>query len=751
MRVTRRNFLKVAAVGAGSVAFAGCAVPEKELWIQSPVRPPEDLLTGFDSWYATTCRQCDSGCGLIVRVFEGRAKKAEGNPDHPINQGKSCARGQASVQAVYHPDRIRTPLKRTGDRGSGQFQPISWDQAYQEVVAKLREVQGRNATVLMAQPLGGFEGVLVSRFARAIGAEAMAFQGMEQTVLQAALRQVFGQERLPDFDIQNAKYILSFGADFLHTWLSPVQYGREYGEFRQGGQQRGTLVAIEPQRLSGTAASADQWVPANPGGEGILALSMAQVIVAERLQGDNAVAQALNRGNALSAYRPEAVASLVGLSAERITELAHDFAKNQPALALPGSTIAGHAFGLQNVVAVLSLNRLMGNVGRSGGVRLNPAPPLELLATPPLRTATFNDWIRLANRMAASPAQVQVAIVAGPNPVYGLPAVVNLGAALRNVPFIVSFSTMLDETTALADIILPSNHALESWGADVPNPGPGYQTVSFQQPAINPVFQTQPLGDIIIKLASDLGGAAKAALPWESTQAMVRDGAQQLFQSLQTGGARGSVRAADFDSFWVGVLQRGGWWDTAATGTAASLPTLNPPAGPERPFFDGDVAAYPFQLVVFESNTLGTGEGASLPWLQAVPDPISSASWQAWVEVSPVVAHEQHLVTGDMVLVESTAWGVEAPVYVNPAIGRSVVAMPTGQGHRVYGRYAAGRGSNVLSVLAPVADDTTGALAWSATRVRLRKTGRTYQLAVYEGNEPPFLHDELGIYPLSKV
>ncbi|MBI4498811.1 MAG: molybdopterin-dependent oxidoreductase [Chloroflexi bacterium] len=752
MRVTRRNFLKAAAISAGSVAFAGCAIPEKELLVQSPVRPPEDLLTSFEAWYATTSHQCPSGCSMIVRVVEGRAKKAEGNPDHPINRGKLCVRCQASVQAVYHPDRIRTPLRRTGERGSGQFQPISWDEAYGEVAAKLREAQGRNALALLTDPQRGLEGVLLRRFAEALGGEALAFEAMEHTVLRTAVQQVFGQDRLPDFDIENARYILSFGADFLHTWLSPVQYSWEYGEFRQGRRERGTLVQIEPQRLSATGASADEWVPVKPGSEGILALSMAQVIISERLHRDEATAQELNRNNALNAYRPEQVAELTGVSAERITELAHAFANNQPALALPGAALAGHANGLQNVRAVLALNRLVGNVGRPGGVRFNPAPPLEALATSPLRVGNLNDWIRMVNRMAASTKPVQVAMIAGANPVYGLPAVVNLRGALLNVPFVVSFSTMLDETTALADLILPSHHALESWGLEAPDPGPGYPVISLQQPVINPRFDTRALGDSLLKLAGDLGGAARQALPWATTRDLLREHAQQLFQSVQTPtGTRGSVRATDFESFWVGMLQRGGWWDTTTTaGAAATLPALTPPPAPQQPAFDGNAqGTYP--LVVFESNALGTGEGAHLPWLQAVPDPITSISWQAWVELHPQTARQLGVDTGDIVALESSVGVVEGPVYVNPAIGPEVVAMPTGQGHSAYGRFAAGRGSNVLAALAPVVDTETGALAWSATRVRLRKTGRHYQLATYEGDVPPVVTEELGIYPLSKA
>src|SRR4051794_27822948 len=122
---TRRQFLQVlAASGAGAVMFTGCQPPRRELQAQSRVLLAEDVLSAYENWYATACRGCGAGCGAIVRVIEGRGRKVEGNPDHPVNLGKLCARGQAAVQEQYHPDRIRGPLMRSGERGSG-FTPVS--------------------------------------------------------------------------------------------------------------------------------------------------------------------------------------------------------------------------------------------------------------------------------------------------------------------------------------------------------------------------------------------------------------------------------------------------------------------------------------------------------------------------------------------------------------------------------------------------------------------------------------------------
>jgi len=175
MGVTRRDFMKIAATSAaGAVVFAGCSIPEREFQIQSPVRIPEDVLAGGDAWYASVCRQCLAGCGIIVRVMEGRAKKIEGNPDHPLNRGKLCARGLAGVQLLYHPDRVARPLIRTGERGRAEFRSVSWDEALRELTQRLQNLVGQqagNTVVIITGPLTGYRAEIVRRFARALGAD----------------------------------------------------------------------------------------------------------------------------------------------------------------------------------------------------------------------------------------------------------------------------------------------------------------------------------------------------------------------------------------------------------------------------------------------------------------------------------------------------------------------------------------------------------------------------------------------------
>ena len=738
---------------AAAVIFQACGIPDQELLVQSPVQLPEDLVSGIDNWYATLCRQCATSEGLIVRVVEGRAKKVEGNPDYPINTGKHGPRCESGLQALYHPDRLSRPKRR--DRSTGALTDISWNEAFSILAERLVEARrnGNAHTVLMAtNPLRGHLAMVVDRFIGAYGGQHVGHETIEETVYRQAVREVFGQEALPDLDIANSRYILSFGADFLGTWLSPVRHARGYGVFRDGTtKERGTLVHVS-SRFSLTAANADKWVYVNPGTEGFLALSIAHVIVREGW-GNSSAARTMTGGamaSHLQEFAPDRAEAVTGVARDRIEDIAREFAESRPSLAIGGGTAGAYTNGLFNLKAALALNYLSDSVNSRGGVIFNPEPPL---ADVPARAnvASFSDWRSIAERMrSGNPTPVSAAIFRGINPVYGLPQAAGFREALQRVPFVASFSSFMDETTAVADLILPEHSPLESWGDDVPDPGPGYQVVGFQQPVVRPFFEneerngfgTRDFGDVILSLAEELG--LQQALPWNSMKDVLMDGARRLHSA-----GNGSVRSATFSGFWNGVLQRGGWWDTGARSRASvsSAPPL--PSSAVPPSFDGPSGGDTFYLMPFSSISVGDGSGAHLPWLQATPDPITTAVWRTWVEINSRVAKDMGIHEGDVIQVESSNGSITALAYPHPAISPDVVCIPFGQGHTSYGRYASNRGSNVMSILAPQTDQDTGALAWASTRVRIRNTGRWVRLPKFEGVVPAFPAEDRPIIEIT--
>ena len=757
MKLTRRHFLAWAGLGAvGAVACEGFGIREGELNIQSPVSLPEDLARGKDNWYASLCRNCPSCEGILVRVMEGRAKKIQGNPLYPTNQGKSHARCEAGVQALYHPDRIPGAMRRGGNRGSGQFDPIGWESSAGtegglDILTRQLTDRGSRA-VLLTKPTRGHLGLLTARFAEAIGAEQMNFEAVDNNVYRTAVKNVYEQDVLPDFDLENANFVLSFGADFLSTWISPTRWMRGYGEFRQGHgrNQRGTLYQVD-SRFSMTAANADKWIPIRPGREGHLALSIAQVIVAENLQAPGVDVDALLEGDTgrqlLNSYRPEIVAPLVGISseiaggdpAEFIRKLARDFAGHShgPSIAIAGGSAGAHSNGLFNVEAAAVLNWLVGSVGVSGGVRLNPSGPWDGVPAS-AHSASLNDFERLAEQIRSG--ETRMLMLHNVDPVHGLPASLGLREAIVSAQdlFVVSFSPFIDDTSALSDLLLPDRVYLEDWGDDIPDPGPGYQVAGFQQPVVNPLWDLDPRSfpDVLLEVAGGLG-VDEAQLPWRSYQAMLKASSDALFEE-----GRGSIQSATAEEFWTALLRRGGWWDESATGPDVPRPRagllrriIESASDPTFAGFGGEGMLY---LAPFSHNTIQDGELAHLPWLQAAPDPVTSITWQTWIELNDNTAARYGIREGDVVRIESSRGTIRAVAYLTPAAPPGVVGVPFGGGRRHGSPWATDRpgteSSNLTEILEPTRVAGPETLAWAGTRVRISRTGESVNVSKLEGD-----------------
>jgi len=370
------------------------------------------------------------------------------------------------------------------------------------------------------------------------------------------------------------------------------------------------------------------------------------------------------------------------------------------------------------------LNHLVGSVGSPGGVIFNPPPPP---GGPPMASGeslAFSGWNSEVARMRKG--DVNAVLVRNADPVFGSPATLDVAGALEKVGFIASFSSFLDDTTLMADLVLPTSVPLEDWGDLPPDPGPGFQAIGLQQPVVRPFHDTRGFGDVILAVAQDLDLGSD--LPWTSFREVLREGAQRLNQLN-----RGSVSGATFEEFWIDLVRLGGWWDEGQTSSDRIVL-------PEAPFtvpdaeFAGSPGDYPFTLVPFQSISLGDGRGAHLPWMQAVPDPITTTAWETWVEVNSRVADEQGLREGDIVAIESVAATIQAAVYPNPATPPEILGIPVGQGHKAFGRYAAGRGSNPLDIVDPRTDEQSGGLAWAATRVRMRPTGERIRIPKMENS-----------------
>jgi len=718
---------------SASVAITGCQKSNEKL-IPFLVPPEDGSIAGLADYYASTCRQCPAGCGILVRISEGRAKKIEGNPMHPVNRGRLCARGQAALQQLYHPDRIRQPMKRTGPRGSGQFSNISWDEAlssFIEPLNRLRENQKTGRLALITPPLNGSLAELTGRFMDAFGSsQHLAWDLLSPEWLERGSKASYGRGVIPDYDLENTQYVLSFGADFLETHLSPVRYARDFGAMRQARPTIRGRFTYAGARMSMTAASADRWLATRPGTEGLLALGLArELLVSGRYDRQALLSAGISvqeLESLLAEVHPHRITEVTGISHKAFMATASDLASIRPAVIMAGESVAWQTNGLEAVKAIQLLNLMTGSIDRTGGVFLPQAKSLK-------RESSFAELKDFVTRLQEE--RFDLALVWQSNPVYTTPPSLGLKDALNKVPFLISFATFMDDTTRQADLILPDHADLESWGDVVPDRGIRSMVIGLQQPVVKPLYDTRPFPEVMLNVARQLGEDIAAALPWESYPEMLKESIQRRVMTEESD---------DIATVWSRIQQQGGWFVQAAEAAPpvaqnSQLPDLS------NARFRGDAQTFPLHLHVYLSPTFTDGRGAHLPWLQQLPDPLSTAVWGSWVEINPATAKSRGIRQGDLVEVSSPAGSFQLPAVIYPGIHPEVLAIPIGQGHQGYGRYADQRGVNPLQILTTEADDTHNLPAWGATRVQLRQIAKDGELVTAGHPEGSYRRDILGI------
>lgn len=738
MKLTRRNFLAWAGIAAtGAIA---CDLFDDDLRVQSPALIPEDLVKGRDNWYATYDGSVPGGEGVLVRVMEGRAKKVRGNPRFPTNQGKQSPASDSLLQSLYHPDRIDGPMLRNGPRGSGLYRSISWEEALNRFNAAVED-RGQGMLLITEDRACSFAKIC-GAFAETFGGRHVAFGGAsDDSAYRAAVKDVMGTDRLPYPDIANADTLASFGSDFLSTWGNPTAYSVAYGKFRSKAN-RGRHYHFG-SRYSMTAANADKWIPVAPGSEGYAAMALGWAIAATHPESPTVTQITGVAGpGALTEFNPDALVSVLdipdgALDGKTVREFFEGLAQDYMAhggLAIGGGGEAGaYSNGQFNASAVLILNYLLGNVGHEGGLLPDPGSPIS--NDPTLApVASLADWQQIAGDISSGAATL--VIIHNANPVHGLPATTGLEAALGNEAVVViSAGQFLDETSAMADLLLPDRAALEDWGDDLPDPMPGYRVYAVQQPVVNPLADLDPRSfpDVLLNAAATLGRGD--AMPAESYEAMIRSNVEETL-------------GADLND----TLMYGGWWDENATGRAVippegTLGRIARSAAPANLVGSGD-----FQLLPYEHHTVRDGRNAHLPWAQSTPDPLTTVTWQTWVDINEKQGRDLGLREGDVVNVTTGAGSIQALVYLNPGTPPGVAAVPMGGGRTLGSGYATDRDAresgNVLSILEPVAVNGSGGLAWSSTRCSITPTGDSMAVSKMEGD---YTNREIGEHPAEQV
>jgi anaerobic selenocysteine-containing dehydrogenase len=690
----RRDFLKVMGWGGAAVALSGCgntSIEDGKETVVSYVEAADYVIPGVAVYYNSTCAQCDAGCSIMGRVREGRVLKLEGNPASAINRGKMCGLGQAGVQHHYNPDRLREPLLRNGDKG----ETITWEKAYALIAEKLNGVSGEEIAFLSGGVSGHLK-VLLGNYLDSFGCKNhYVYEALAPAVVRAANKKAYGME-MPRYNINKAKVVLSFGADFLGAWVSPVHFSQQYAQFRKGVDgQRGVLIQVE-SKMTLTGANADRWIPVRPGTEGILALGIINAL--GMASGDIAAA--------VKGYDRARVSKETGVPPGQIDKIAALLKLRSPSLVLVGSAAEGYAHGSQNAAAINLLNHVLGNVGKT--VEAAAAVPFPQMAPAKGNTAALKS---LNDGLAAGKYKVLFNYAA--NPVYTAPGALKFKDNLAKAGFKVVFAHYIDETALQADLVLPLDTALEDWGTPVPEYMAEGAQINIQQPLMEKLHaNTRGMGDILLALLKQR--RAEDYKKYDDYYAYLRAAMLQNKVALGGGGT-------DDDTFWNETLSKG---IIKLAGTTTGLSGKAGAAGLQLPAPAESDEQYPLQLIPGVNISLRDGRHTNQPWLQESPDPLTTIVWDSWVEIHPKKAAELRISEGDIVEVTSRTGSIKAQAYLFPGIHPDAISIPIGQGHEALGRYAKGYGVNPFQILDAVFDTETGELAMHETRVKISKTGQ---------------------------
>jgi len=759
VRISRRGFLAAAgaATVGGAIAGGRLGVAEQAERTLGRWATPEEKLV------PSICQQCPGGCGLLVRTMDGHAVGLKGNPHHPVNRGGLCPKAFGGLQLLHSAHRYRGPLIRDGARG--RFRPVGWDEALALLGRRLADLRAQGlahtVAILGGQQYRGYRDALWRRFAESYGTpNYIRARCTAPERAAAAHRLTQGVSAPLAYDLADASYILAFGVGLLESWWSPVHASLAFARLRE--RPHGKLVVVDPHR-SLTAGVADRWIPIRPGTDGVLALSIAHILIREGLYdrafvGAHAAGFEEFKALVLGEYDPEKTAPVTGVTAGTVVKVAREMAATRPALVVGER---GPSFGPRDVdvrIAIHTLNALLGSIGAPGGVTGSgelplPKPsPVKLDGTTStaLRHARLDGAGKGDHRLlsdvpqaipgrviSGTPYPVNLLFLFATNPVGHHPAGAEWRRAFERIPMIVSFSPFPDESSALADLILPDHMFLERWQDDWVTHLGGFACFSLTPPATPPLHQTRNTADVVLRLAKAVGGTVAESLPWESFERVLLEGARavheadrgfvagpkvdQAIAKIQRGEGEWAREFDDFEDFRDALLARGAWWDPVKPASPTALLRTRSGkfefhtdrlAGLARQAGSGAGGEFPLLLNTYRLVTRPVGGARQQGWLLERPAVHVRVAWENWVEIHPTTARALGVRDGDLVWVASAKGRIKLRAKLFSGTRPEVVHIPLPLDRQ--------EGADPNALIADEPDPGKGFGLFNTTRVRIR-------------------------------
>ena len=656
---TRRDFLSLMGFTVAAAGLTGCRAPVQ--YAVPQVAGSDQMVPGVSNWYATTCGGCPSACSLLVKQRDGRPIKIEGNGESPLFGPGTCATGQATVLSLYDGERLRGPLWKG--------KPTKWAEIDRQVLDSLTAAgkTGRAVVLLSGTLTSPSTLEIVANWSRRQpNFRHVVYDAVSLSALRAANAESFGRKAIPHYAFDKARVIVGLEADFLGTWLSPVEFARQYAASRRSGEDFRLHAQFE-SGLSVTGSKADVRVPVAPSDMGAVAVALLRRI-----------ARKAGIADVPAGPEPRADPAILDAVAEQLWRHRGE------------SLVVSGVADKSVQVVVNALNAFLGNIGKTVD-----------LAHPSLqRSGDDQAMAELVDQM--NRGEVHTLLLYGVNPGYDYADAARFLKGFEKLALSVSFSDRRDETSSHTDAICPDHHFLEAWG----DAEPVDSNFSLAQPTIAPLFDTRAAQESLLKwIGNDSDYYVWLRTHWR----------QQMFPRQK--------ELPDFDTFWDRSLQAG---VVALTPKAGSdVPAFHGPYNSAaRAIIDARREGQ-YEILLYESVPMRDGRNANNPWLQELPDPITKVTWGNFAAVSPKLAKQLGVTDGDVISLQTETAQVQLPVVVQPGQESRTIAVALGYGRKLVGK--AGRDVGVNAY--PLTAIRDGLRRYSAANVVVKTTGRRENLA----------------------
>jgi len=692
-KLDRRKFLKYTSAGLFSTIFLNEFSP-LFAEISSSGKNVSFLSEEFRKGTPTFCNLCPAQCGIIGFFENNWLMGIQGNPRHPNNRGKICARGIAGMNLVYDPNRPLTPLKRKGKRGAGSWENISWHEALREIAERINSAgrHGRAGDIVFnaeERYLTGLNRRFIKSLANARVITSPVFSDPNKNYAQ----KITWGARHEMLDVEHSDFILSFGANLFESHPQFVAISQRAIEAKMNNGA--SLVTVDP-RMSNTAGRSTAWLPIMPGTDAFLALTLANIIVQKQLHNAEFIARWTNISvNDLQAYlsqfTPEKAESICTVSAQRIRDLAIEFARRQHPIAVSGSGVTRRNNGVQNERAIMLLNAVVGNIDKKGGYCLPQQFDLPDFGA---EDALSHAPVDFYEALAEGREKIDGLIAFNSNPVYDSANSDMMKALFSDeskVPFAVAIDSTMNETATLADIVLPAATHLESWDMSMAPSFNFVPHVTLGQPVIAPRGESKSLAEIWILLASSIGGATAKDLNYPCVEDYFQEIADQI---------PGMNSDKEFDS-----LKKEGMWSLKSVSRTYETYQKSGFVTPSKKF---EIAStelrrrgefdLPRYIPLHEPIHLSRNQLHLIPFTSNVMTPnTGNAKWLAEIShinealINPRTAHKLGLRNGQKIRLKSTAGEVETEVRLSQGVHPQAIALRSGLGHWAMGNFALGK------------------------------------------------------------